>query len=89
MSLLNAAPPPTKKAKRSKRRKSWPQLAQQHGVSTRTLDRWVSDGVVDPPEYINGRKYGNPDQSPRLDVKRRKIALQRDAATGLLLKSAT
>jgi len=89
MSLIDAAPPPTKKMKGSKRRKSWPQLALQHGVSCRTLDRWSSDGVIDPPEYINGRKYGDPDQSPHLDVKRRKAASHRDVATGLLLKSAT
>jgi len=78
----------SKNEKRPKRRKPWPQLALQHGVSTRTLDRWVYDGVVDPPEYINGRKYGNPDQAPRLDVMKPKARSGRDAETGLL-KSTT
>jgi len=78
---------PRKQRKRGKRRKPWPQLAAQHGVSTRTLDRWVDGGVINPPEYINGRKYGDPDQLPRLDVKKRKTASHRDVATGLLLKS--
>jgi hypothetical protein len=80
---------PKKRHKRSKRRKSWPQLAQQYGISVRTLDRWSAAGIVASAEYINGRKYGDPDQAPRLDVKRRKAASQRDAETGLLLKSAT
>jgi len=84
----DTASQPTKKIKRPKRRKAWPQLAQQHGVSTRTLDRWADDGVVDPPEYIRGRKYGDPDQAPRLDAKRRKASPQRDAESGRLMPTS-
>jgi len=80
---------PRKQRKRGQRRKPWPQLAAQHGVSTRTLDRWVDDGIIAPAEYINGRKYGDPDEVPRLDVTRPKARSNRDAGTGLLLKSAT
>ena len=51
-----------------KRRESWPAKAKRHGVSTRTLDRWVAKGIIDPPEYIRGRKYGSVDMEPRLDA---------------------
>lgn len=54
-----------------KRRETWVKLAQRHGVSCRTLDRWAGDGIIPPAEYINGRKYGDPDAPPRLDEKRR------------------
>jgi hypothetical protein len=57
----------TRKTKRPKRREPWPKLAKRHGVSPRTLDRWVQSGIIDPPEYINSKKYGDPDQAPRLD----------------------
>ena len=51
-----------------KRRESWPAKAKRHGVSTRTLDRWVEKRIIDPPEYINGRKYGDSDEEPRCDA---------------------
>ena len=51
-----------------KRRESWPVKAKRHGVSTRTLDRWVEKRIIDPPEYIRGRKYGDLDAEPRLDA---------------------
>ena len=51
-----------------KRRESWPAKAKRHGVSTRTLDRWVAKGIIDPPEYIRGRKYGDLDAEPHLDA---------------------
>jgi hypothetical protein len=84
----DTAPQPTEKIKRPKRRTAWPQLARQHGVSTRTLDRWGENGIIDPPEYINGRKYGDPDQPPRLDAKKRKAASHRDAESGRLLPTS-
>jgi DNA-binding transcriptional MerR regulator len=31
--------------------------AQKKGVSPKTLDRWVEQGLLDPPVRINGRKY--------------------------------
>jgi hypothetical protein len=58
-------------SKRPKRREPWVKLAHRHGVSCRTLDRWADDGIISPPEYINGRKYGDPDAPPRLDANRR------------------
>jgi hypothetical protein len=51
-----------------KRRESWPVKARRHGVSTRTLDRWVAKGIIAPPEYVRGRKYGDADEAPRLDA---------------------
>jgi len=66
MSLSAALPKHARKA-RGKQRKTWSNLAAQHGVSTRTLDRWAENGVIPPPEYINGRKYGDPDYTPRRD----------------------
>ena len=51
-----------------RRRESWPAKASRHGVSTRTLDRWVAKGIIDPPEYIRGRKYGSVDAEPRFDA---------------------
>jgi hypothetical protein len=52
---------------RFQRREPWPQYAARHGRTTRTLDRWVEEGRIPPPEIINGRKYGNPDVAPKLD----------------------
>jgi hypothetical protein len=51
-----------------KRREAWPAKAKRHGVSTRTLDRWVDKRIIGPPEYINGRKYGDPNEEPLLDA---------------------
>jgi hypothetical protein len=67
MSILSTALPKYARKIRGKRRKAWSALAAQHGVSTRTLDRWAADGIIPPPEYINGRKYGDPDIAPRRD----------------------
>jgi hypothetical protein len=54
--------------KRFKRREPWPKLADRHGVTERTLDRWVEKKIIPPPEYINGRKYGDADAAPKLDT---------------------
>jgi len=50
-----------------KQTEAWPKKAKRHGVCTRTLDRWVEDGIIDAPEYINGRKYGIAGEEPRHD----------------------
>jgi hypothetical protein len=63
-----STPAVTKVPKRPKRREPWGKLAQRHGVGTRTLDRWADDGIISKPEIINGRKYGDPNEAPRLDV---------------------
>jgi hypothetical protein len=59
--------PPSQRRKKSRRRESWPKKAARHGVCTRTLDRWAAAGVIDPPIYVNGRKYGLADEEPRHD----------------------
>jgi DNA-binding transcriptional MerR regulator len=51
-----------------RRREPWSKKAERHGVSPKTLDRWATKGIIDPPEYINGRKYGDADEEPRLDT---------------------
>jgi len=57
-----------RRARRSKRREPWKRKAERYGVSTRTLDRWVAQGIIAPPEYIRGRKYGDADEQPRQDT---------------------
>ena len=51
----------------AKRKLSHSKKAEQQGVSPRTLDRWVADRIIDPPEYVNGRKYYDEDTQPRRD----------------------
>jgi DNA-binding transcriptional MerR regulator len=41
------------------------QKAVQLGVSTRTLDRWIADGILPPPDRVNGRKYHDIAAEPR------------------------
>jgi hypothetical protein len=43
---------------RSKAAKRW-------GVSVRTATRWEATGVVDPPEYVNGRAFHKTTSEPR------------------------
>jgi hypothetical protein len=57
-----------RRKKKIKRRMAWARLAHHYNVSYRTLDRWALLGVVEPPEIINGRKFGDADEQPRLDV---------------------
>jgi len=66
--VASATQPKKPKKKRGKRREPWRQKAERHGVSTRTLDRWAAAGIIDPPEKINGRKYGDADEEPRTDA---------------------
>ena len=40
-------------------------FAERWGVSTRTIDRWVQDGLLEEPEVINGRAYFRTDARPR------------------------
>jgi len=64
MTVLDQPPPENL----GKRRESWPAKAKRYGVTLRTLDRWVEKGLISPPEKIRGRKYGDPDEEPRLDA---------------------
>jgi hypothetical protein len=67
MTDINTTSEPRLKKQHEKRRESWRARAERLGVSTRTLDRWVAAKIIDPPEYINGRKYGDADAVPRRD----------------------
>jgi predicted site-specific integrase-resolvase len=46
---------------------AWRKKAERHGVSTRTLDRWWRAGIISPPVFINGRKYADVNEEPRID----------------------
>jgi hypothetical protein len=46
---------------------AWRKYAERHDVSTRTLDRWVEDGVLPEPKRIRNRKYMDPNTEPRRD----------------------
>jgi predicted site-specific integrase-resolvase len=39
--------------------------ADQLGVCTRTLDRWVESGILSQPVRINGRKYWPDNTTPK------------------------
>ena len=45
----------------------WRTYAEKKGVSTKTLDRWVEAGILQPPKIIRGRKYQNRNVEPRRD----------------------
>jgi hypothetical protein len=55
------------RSKERRHREPWRAHAERHGVSTRTLDRWVKAGILPPPDVINGRKYADPAVAPRRD----------------------
>jgi len=43
-------------------------LPERQGVTTRTIDRWVGQGILPKPVKINGRKYWPVDTEPRRDT---------------------
>jgi DNA-binding transcriptional MerR regulator len=53
--------------KSAQRKLTHSKKAAQQGVSGRTLDRWVKDGIIPPPERVNKRKYYDADSQPRRD----------------------
>ncbi len=42
-------------------------FAERHGVSTKTIDRWVEAKILPPPDRIRNRKYWDPNTEPRHD----------------------
>ena len=38
--------------------------ADRFGVCTKTIDRWVEDGILPAPTRIRGRKYFSADVEP-------------------------
>ena len=63
---ITDAPPQRKK--RVKQLESHRAFAERLGVSTRTIDRWIRDGLLPRPIRINKRKYWNPSTTPRHDA---------------------
>jgi DNA-binding transcriptional MerR regulator len=53
--------------KNSSQLETYRKYAERHDVSTRTLDRWVEDDILQQPVRINGRKYLPRDAEPRRD----------------------
>jgi hypothetical protein len=68
MTITDTTTTPSRAKKRAKRLGTWAKKAAGHGVSTRTLDRWAEDGRINKPTYINGRKFGDLDETPRSDA---------------------
>jgi len=67
MSTINLIEPP--KPKKQKRLESQRAFAERHGVSPRTIDRWVKAGILPAPTaVIRTRKYWDPRIEPRLDA---------------------
>jgi predicted site-specific integrase-resolvase len=54
-------------AKKQQQLEAWRKYAERHDVSTRTLDRWVEDGILREPVRIRGRKYIPSNTEPRQD----------------------
>jgi predicted site-specific integrase-resolvase len=46
-------------------------FAERYGVTVRTVDRWVDDGVIDPPKRIKNREYFPIGTEPRFDAERK------------------
>jgi hypothetical protein len=44
-----------------------PKKAEQQGVCTKTIDRWVEQGRLPKPKIVNGRVYHRVDAEPRYD----------------------
>jgi hypothetical protein len=63
-----ATPSKPQPKKKSKQRLTHSAFAALRGVSGRTIDRWVAAKILPPPEYVNGRKYWDPDVEPRQDA---------------------
>jgi predicted site-specific integrase-resolvase len=49
----------------TKRKLQHTRKAEQLGISTRTLDRYIVTGQIAKPAYVNGRKYHDEDSEPR------------------------
>jgi hypothetical protein len=67
MSTIDLADPPLKK--RERRLESNRAFAERHGVSVRTIDRWVKAGILPAPTaVIRTRKYWDPRITPKIDA---------------------
>src|SRR5918993_202941 len=49
----------------SSARISHSRFAKLQGVCTRTIDRWVQEGILEQPIRIKGRKYWDPNTRPK------------------------
>ena len=45
-------------------------VCARYDRSSRTIDRWVSEGVIPPPRYIRGLKYWIEEELDRCDEAR-------------------
>jgi hypothetical protein len=45
-------------------------VGARYNRSSRTIDRWVREGVIPPPRYIRGLKYWDEEELDRCDEAR-------------------
>jgi predicted DNA-binding transcriptional regulator AlpA len=64
---------------RIRRRLSKPELARREGVSTRTIDRRVRDGLLPPPDVVARRLYWWLDEVERHQHERSATATSKAA----------
>ena len=61
---------------------SFSAFARLHGVSPKTLDRWIERGVLPAPTYISGRKYFDVDVVPQRSGPQRPRGIATTSAEG-------
>jgi hypothetical protein len=44
-----------------------PAWDKKHKISARTRHRWIEQGILPPPKYINRRQYFDDDLEPNFD----------------------
>ena len=52
---------------------SFSRFAQLHGVSPKTLDRWVQKGILPQPTYVCGRKFFDAGVVPQRGTRKQKL----------------
>jgi DNA-binding transcriptional MerR regulator len=45
-------------------------LCQRYNIVTKTVDRWVTAGILPQPTYINNIRYWDAEQIERCDLQR-------------------
>lgn len=64
-------------------------LCQRYNVVTRTIDRWTEDGILPPPEYINGIRYWDQDEIEECERERKRLQAEARRAKAALTDGAS
>ena len=56
------------------------EVGARYNRSSRTIDRWVREGVIPPPFYIRGLKYWDEEELDRCDEARPRASVARGFA---------